>query len=299
AVLLGVGGLLRPEAWGLAALQAVLSWPRAHFRQRALAVASIVVPPAIWITFDWIATGDPLYGAHAVERFGVRKVPAGEVPGVVEHLLPEVAGWPLVALAAAGLVLGLRRRPLDPAVVFPIALTLGLLVELQLALVGAQSLGRYGLALFLFLPVGAAVLLGSIPGRAKFAALGIGVGLCIAAVAGELGDIRDFHERRGATAGELERKMGAATRKAAAAGGLVATESQWQGALSLYGRVPRERIVPIGEVGKDVRPEQVRAYLVHVRLQAKREGPAAALGEPRPVARSTRWRLYVPGGSLR
>lgn len=296
--LLGVAGLLRPEAWGLAGLHAVLTWRRSTVRERTVAIASALAPPAVWATFDWIATGDALYGARAVDRFGVLGVPVQDVPALVERVAPSVLGWPLVALGLVALLAGLVRRPGDPAVVFPLAIAAGLVLELQLEYIGAQTIERYGLVLFLFFPVGAGVVLASVPGRARLPAVVVGVALCIWSVADELRGVRDLHERRGRAATELERGMAGAARRAVANGTLLATERQWQGATALYGRVPRERVVPVEEVGRNEDPEAVGAFLVIAARQELRASHGRTpLDGLEPDRRSRRWRLYVSAGA--
>ena len=292
AALLGVAGLLRPEAWGLAALHAALSWRDADRRERSGAVAAALVPPALWLGFDWIATGDPFYGPNATERFGVVRVPLGELPGILARLIPDLVGWPLVALGLAGFALGLRRRPLDPAVVFPLALALALLLELRLGLIGEQPLGRYGVGLALFLAPGAAIVLARAPGRARLPALAAGLVLCLAFAAGPLSNARDFLERRGRVAGQLEERMAPAVERTAP-NGLVATEPTWGGALAVYSDVPRERIVPLRAVGTDVGAADVRAYLVVRRAQERRERRGVDLIAGRPAARTWLWQLYA------
>ena len=58
---------------------------------------------------------------------------------------------------------------------------------------------------------------------------------------------------------------------------------------------PRERIVPVRALGKQVDPSQVGAYLVIARLQANRTGPKGEIDEGLLRARSALWRLYEPG----
>ena len=294
AVLLGVAGLLRPEAWGLAAIYAALTWRNASRDDRIAAVSAAVVPPVLWLSFDWIATGDPLYGAHATERFGVVPIPLQRLPELFRHLIPELVGWPLVLLGLAALVAGLRRRPLDPAVVFPVALVVGLLVEVQLGLIGAEPLGRYAVGVFLFLPAGAGIVLAQAPGAARLPVLAAGTVVCVAGLWGSLQETRDFFDRRGALASQLEERMAPAAEDAVASGGLVATEAQWGGALAVYSDIPREGIVPVRALGKQVDPSQVGAYLVIARLQPNRTGPKGEIDEGLLRARTRLWRLYEP-----
>ena len=295
SALLGLAGLLRPEAWGLAAIHAALTWRRASRDDRIAAVSAAIVPPALWLSFDWIATGDPLYGAHATERFGVVPIPLQRLPELFRHLIPELVGWPLVVLGLAALGAGARKRPLDLAVVFPIALLLGLLVEVQLGLIGAEPLGRYAVGLFLFLPAGAAIIISRAPGAARLPVLAAGTAVCIALVWGPLQDARNFFDRRGALASQLQSQMAPAAEIAAGRGGLVATEAQWGGALAVFSDVPRERIVPVHAVGGEVDAADVGAYLVIARLQAEPRASVARSTRAASVPATRYWRLYEPG----
>ena len=124
--LLGLAGLVRPEAWGLAALSALLGWPEADRRERGLAVAAVVVPPVVWLGLDRLATGDALWSSHVVDRyldeFGLSPLGLLDLPEAVWDRVGDVTGWPVALLGLAALVAGLRRMPRDAAVVFPLAL---------------------------------------------------------------------------------------------------------------------------------------------------------------------------------
>ena len=64
-VLLGVAGLLRPEAWLLALAWA--AWALPVRRDRAAVVAAALAAPLLWIAFDLAATGDPLHSLHGTQ----------------------------------------------------------------------------------------------------------------------------------------------------------------------------------------------------------------------------------------
>ena len=287
--LLGIGGLIRPETWGLAAISAVLGWRDGTRRDRALAVGAAVIPPVLWLGFDYLATGDALYGSHALERFGVRPLPVSKLPEIAERVISRDAGWPLFALAVVALLVGLRRRPLDAAVVFPIAIALGLLLQIELEMVGIQSFYRYVVGLLLFAAAGAGIVLGSIPGRFRFVGIGAGLVLSIAVVSGPLERLYVSQKARGELAEELDGNTGRLTREASSGGGLVATERPWQGALSLYSGIPRERIVPATAVAASVDPDAVSVFLVRPR----RSGQLKILAGLRPDVRSRHWDLYL------
>src|SRR5512133_638605 len=64
-VLVALAGLIRPEAWVLLGLYGAYLWRREP-ELRPLAVAAVVVAPALWLGMDWIGSGDPLHaGATA------------------------------------------------------------------------------------------------------------------------------------------------------------------------------------------------------------------------------------------
>lgn len=114
--LLAVAGLLRPEAWFLAA--GYWAWlARGDDRVAALRLLPLVAAaPLVWAAMDLIATGNPAYSfthtRSAAEDFG-RVVGVG---GLVEHG-PRVLGQELrpavtvAALAGYALVLALARSP--------------------------------------------------------------------------------------------------------------------------------------------------------------------------------------------
>ncbi len=126
AALLGVAGLLRPEAWGLAVIAAVLGWHRADGRERLATLASIVVPPVLWLGLDRIFTGDALWSQHVLDRYDARFHPPhialGDLATTLVHRVDPTLGWPLLVLAVVALGVSLARRPVEPAAAFAVAL---------------------------------------------------------------------------------------------------------------------------------------------------------------------------------
>src|SRR4051812_12752564 len=116
-VLLGVAGLLRPEAWLLAGAYALwVAWgrPRREWLRTALAAAAA---PLLWSAVDLAVTGNPLFSIHHTDTLATalaRERRILELPGVMSHLLLEAAKPPVVILGILGLVLAwrLRRREL-------------------------------------------------------------------------------------------------------------------------------------------------------------------------------------------
>jgi hypothetical protein len=150
--LLALAGLLRPEAWGFAVaywLWLALDYGGGRFHRRRerdavelgwlglLALAG----PILWILFDAITTGEPLYSLtgtqQTVETLDRRTGPVDLVL-YGPRALGEVMQWPGMVGALGGVVLGfafLRRRS-----------ALGLAATL-LALAGFAALGAAGLAI--------------------------------------------------------------------------------------------------------------------------------------------------------
>ena len=252
--LLGAAGLLRPEAWGLAVISALAGWRRATARARGLAVAAVVAPPLVWLFLDRVFTGDSLYSTHVVDRYDDAYHPpilhAGDIPQAVWDRIPDVVGWPLLLLGLAALIVGLLRRPLDAAVLFPLALALALLLVASRGQVSRDDLGRMLSALCLFCAAGGGALLGGLPAEIRRAALPAAVALCALAVLVDVGPARpalrdgfSAANDQAALASDLETRIAPRARRLLAAGGVAQTERGWQGAFSLYAGIDRRRVV--------------------------------------------------------
>jgi hypothetical protein len=189
-VLLALAGLLRPEAWGfsLAYLAYLALWPerspsgpdgemrmsleRADTQSAGLVrpalgrardilisprgaalIALALAAPLLWVLFDWITTGEPLYSLIGTqETVDTLKRRTGPVDVVLygPRALGEVMQWPGMVGALGGIVLGfafLRRRS-----------ALGIAAA-ALALVAFAFLGAAGLAIIArYTMLGAAIL---------------------------------------------------------------------------------------------------------------------------------------------
>jgi hypothetical protein len=137
-------------------------------------------------------------------------------------------------------------------------------------------------------------VLAQAPGRARIPVLAAGTVACVALLAGRLDEVRTLLERRGDVAKQLDDELAPAVERALAGGGLVATEPDWGGALALYSDVPRERIVPVGRVGRAIDPGEVRGYLILAGRQRGRDRRGRELPPSRETSRSALWRLYEP-----
>ena len=161
-VLLTLAGLLRPEAWVLAALYALrLVWrrPLGEWVRAGLIVA---VAPAIWTLSDWIVTGDPLYSLNYTTESAAllgRRQTLDELPGVTLDYLSELTKPPVLLLGVAGVALAwwiARERLLVPATL----LVWGIAMFLAVSLRGFSVISRYlvvaAIALMLFAAFAAA-----------------------------------------------------------------------------------------------------------------------------------------------
>jgi hypothetical protein len=115
-LVLGVAGLLRPEAWLLSGAYLLWVLPAAAGRRRAELVAVAAAPPLLWVLSDLWITGDALWSLHqaraTARRLGEYESPLGTLAWTARswkgllHAVPAVAA--LAGLAFA--VRELRRR---------------------------------------------------------------------------------------------------------------------------------------------------------------------------------------------
>ena len=137
-VLLGLAGLLRPEAWLFSF--AYVAWRR-ELRLLPLAAAA----PVLWLLHDLIVTGDPLHSltgtrenAETLERI----TGLDDVPVTVPRRIGEILREPVLLGAAAGGILSLaflRRR----AALLVAAGFVSIAAFCVLAAAGLPILGRY------------------------------------------------------------------------------------------------------------------------------------------------------------
>jgi hypothetical protein len=81
--LLGLAGLLRPEAWVLSGLYVLYLWRGATPKHRAQLVAAALAAPLLWAGMDLAVTGDPLHSLHGTADLAEevdRRRSIGDVP---------------------------------------------------------------------------------------------------------------------------------------------------------------------------------------------------------------------------
>ena len=171
-VLLSLAGMLRPEAWFLAAMYWVwVAW-KATWRQRFLYAALAASGPVVWCAVDYLVTGDPMfslnYTSASAEDLG-RQRPLSELPSAVPGFFQNLVKLPVFLAAGVGAVLGVVISP--RRMLMPIVLLLaGLATFIAIGVAGASVIERYLAVPALALMVLAAVAVGGwtmlLPGEA-------------------------------------------------------------------------------------------------------------------------------------
>ena len=174
-ILLGLAGMLRPEAWFLAAMYWVwVAW-KATWRQRFLYAALAAAGPLTWATVDFLVTGNPLfsqqYTAGSAEDLG-RQRSLSELPSAIPTFFQNLVKLPVLLAAGAGVVLGVVISP--RRMMMPLVLLLaGLATFVAIGVAGASVIERYLAVPALALMVFAAVAIGGwtmlVPSRIRIA----------------------------------------------------------------------------------------------------------------------------------
>ena len=144
-VLLALAGLLRPEAWVLAAFYwCWVAWS-ASWRDRFLYAVLAAVGPVLWAATDFAVTGDPLFSVHytssSAEELG-RSLPLSELPSAMPEFFANLVKLPVLVAAALGLVIAVVAVPRRAAA--PLALlTAGIATFVLIGIAGASAIERY------------------------------------------------------------------------------------------------------------------------------------------------------------
>jgi len=144
-LLLAAAGLLRPEAWVLAALYwCWVAWP-ASWRERAWLAALAALAPVLWAATDFAVTGDPLFSLHytssSAEELG-RQLPLSQLPSAMPEFFANLVKPPVLVAAVAGLAVALLAAPRRTAA--PLALLVaGIVTFVLIGIAGASAIERY------------------------------------------------------------------------------------------------------------------------------------------------------------
>jgi hypothetical protein len=144
-LLLAFAGMLRPEAWFLAAMYFVwVAW-RATWRQRLIFAACAALGPLTWAAVDFVVTGNPLfsqqYTSASAEDLG-RQKSLSELPAAIPGFFQDLVKLPVFVASLVGLVLGVvisPRRMLMPIVL----LCAGVGTFVAIGVAGASVIERY------------------------------------------------------------------------------------------------------------------------------------------------------------
>jgi hypothetical protein len=144
-LLLAAAGLLRPEAWVLAALYwCWVAW-KASWGERARLAALAAIGPLLWAATDFAVTGDPLFSLHytssSAEELG-RQLPLAQLPSAMPVFFANLVKLPVLVAAVAGLAIALVAAPRRAAA--PLALLLaGIATFVLIGIAGASAIERY------------------------------------------------------------------------------------------------------------------------------------------------------------
>jgi hypothetical protein len=138
---LGLAGLLRPEAWLLAAAYWLYLVPCLSRRARVALAGLVALAPAVWIAMDAVLTGDPWHSV-AVTRLHDERLQALSPEGLWTSIC-AMAGWPALAGAVAGGLLAWRRNRAVASLLLVAGTAALLATVLPAALAGSAVLRRF------------------------------------------------------------------------------------------------------------------------------------------------------------
>jgi hypothetical protein len=144
-LLLAAAGLLRPEAWVLAALYwCWVAW-KATWPQRFWYAALAAIGPVLWAATDFAVTGDPLFSLHytssSAEDLG-RQLPVSQLPTAIPEFFANLVKLPVLVAAMAGFAIAVLAAPRRAAV--PVALLAsGVVTFVLIGIAGASAIERY------------------------------------------------------------------------------------------------------------------------------------------------------------
>lgn len=190
--LLCAAGLVRPEAWLLAAGVAALTYGRQPWRAWLVPAGILVAAPALWGLSDLLVTGDPLYSLHGTRALAAQlDRPRSEAVALVAlpQYLRYLVGPAVLAVGLLGAVIAVvvfYRRSLALLLTGAI----GVATFLALGVLDLPLLDRYllvpGLVLVVFAGVTVAGWMRAPAGRDRTAWVVAGIAVLGLAVAWDL-----------------------------------------------------------------------------------------------------------------
>jgi hypothetical protein len=161
-VVLAGAGLLRPEAWVLAALYWLWCAVPAKWGERIRSAALCAIGPVVWSTVDLVVTGNPVFSlthtSGLAEELG-RARGARAVPAATVAILKGLDKAPVLYAGVAGLALAVTLFPRRSPVAVALLLA-GLATFAMVGLAGLSVISRYLLVPAIVLLVFAAVAAG-------------------------------------------------------------------------------------------------------------------------------------------
>ncbi|HMJ37214.1 MAG TPA: hypothetical protein VK501_25140 [Baekduia sp.] len=122
-VLIGLAGLLRPEAWILGGIYWLwCALPAQPWSRRIRTAVYAAAAPVLWALTDLVVTGDPRFSLDHTSSLAAdldRRRSASEAPSLLVDYLEKLVKWPVLAGAVLGIALALafaRRRSGVPLV---------------------------------------------------------------------------------------------------------------------------------------------------------------------------------------
>jgi hypothetical protein len=136
-----LAGLLRPEAWLLAAIALVAGWKQAGRDERLKAIAAVLAPPAIWFSIDALVTGQPLLSLKTASALEV--VDSGGPLHVFVAALGGGLRGPATLLGSLGIGLAWKKLGMQRVRLPLVLIGAGLAMAVVIALGGLTLLPRY------------------------------------------------------------------------------------------------------------------------------------------------------------
>jgi hypothetical protein len=185
-LLLGLAGLLRPEAWILSGLYFLWMSRGATWGERARYAAMTAAAPLIWVAVDAAVTGDPLFSLHytssSAEDLG-RQRTLGELPSALPEFFSDLVKLPVLLAALLGIGVSVWAAP-RRAVMPLVLLASGIGTFVLIGIAGLSVIERYlivaALALLIFAAVGVGGFTMLRPGRLRTVWMSVSIVLLVA-----------------------------------------------------------------------------------------------------------------------